>query len=73
MQELIQQIVERAGISEESAGQAVDAVIAYMKEHAPPAFSSQIETYLNSDAATSAVGAAKGALGGMFGKRDDTQ
>jgi hypothetical protein len=73
MQELIQQIVERAGISEESAGQAVDAVIAYMKEHAPPAFSSQIETYLNGDAATSGAGVATGALGSVFGKRDDTQ
>ncbi|HKW53131.1 MAG TPA: hypothetical protein VJO12_05520 [Stellaceae bacterium] len=73
MQELIQQIVERAGISEESAGQAVDAMIAYVKEHAPAPVASQIETYLGSDTATSAVGAAKGALGGMFGKRGDTE
>jgi hypothetical protein len=35
MQGLVQLIVERAGISEESATQAVDTIITYVKEHAP--------------------------------------
>jgi nucleoid DNA-binding protein len=70
MQELIQQIVERAGISEDAATQAVSAVIDYVKQHAPAPIASQLENYITGDTAASAVGAAKGALGGMFGKRD---
>lgn len=73
MQELIQQIAERAGISEESAEQAVDAVIAYVKEHAPTPVAAQLEAFLVGDMGKSAVGAAKGALSGMFGKRDADQ
>lgn len=70
MQELVQLIVERAGISEEAAAQAVDTVVAYVKEHAPAPIAAQLETYLTGETATSAIGAAKGALGSMFGKGD---
>lgn len=73
MQELIQQIVERAGISEQSAEQAVDTVIAYVKEHAPAPVAAQLENYLSGESGQSAVGAAKGALGSMFGKRGTDQ
>ena len=70
MRELVQLIVERAGISEESATQAVDAVVAYVKEHAPAPIAAQIENYLTGEPAASAIGGAKGVLGGMFGKGD---
>lgn len=70
MQELVQLIVERTGISEESATQAVDAVIAYVKQRAPAPVAAQLENYLTGETAASAVGAAKGALGSMFGKGD---
>lgn len=73
MQELIQRIVDQAGISEESAQQAVDAVIAYVKEHAPAPVASQLESYLASDQGAAALGAAKSGLGRMFGKRGDTE
>jgi hypothetical protein len=71
MQELIDRIVERTGISQDTAVNAVDEVINYVKEHAPAPVASQLESYLTGDAAASAVGAAKGALGGMFGKREE--
>jgi Arc/MetJ family transcription regulator len=70
MQELIQQIVQRAGISEESATAAVAALMDYVKQRAPAPIAAQLEQYLTGDAAASAVGAAKGALGGMFGRRE---
>jgi nucleoid DNA-binding protein len=70
MQELIQLIVERAGISEESATKAVETVIAYVKDHAPGPVAAQLENYLTGETAASAIGAAKGALGSMFGKGD---
>jgi hypothetical protein len=71
MHELIQQIVERTGISEETATKAVDTVVDYIKAHAPAPIASQVENYLSDEGATSAAGAATGALGGMFGKRDE--
>jgi len=71
MNELIQKIVDQAGISEDSATQAVSAVIDYVKQHAPAPVASQLEKYLTDDTAGSIVGAAQGALGGMFGKRKD--
>jgi hypothetical protein len=49
MQELVQRIVERAGISEESATQAIDTVIAYVKEHAPAPIAAQVESYLTGE------------------------
>ena len=70
MQELIQQVVDRAGISEELATAAVAAVMDYIKQHAPAPISAQFEQYLSGDAAASVVGAAKGAIGGIFGKRE---
>lgn len=72
MQELIQHIVDGAGISEDSATKAVNEVIDYVKQHAPAPIAAQLETYLTGDTATAAVGAAKGALGGVFGK-DETK
>lgn len=70
MQELVQLIVERTGISEEAATQTVDAVIAYVKQHAPAPVAAQLENYLTGETSASALGAVKGALGGMFGKGD---
>jgi nucleoid DNA-binding protein len=70
MQELIQRLVDRAGISEEQAGQAVDTIVAYVKEHAPAPVATQIETLLTSEQGEAALGAAKSAIGGMFAKRE---
>jgi len=70
MNELIQKIVDQAGISEDSATQAVRVVIDYVKQHAPAPIASQLETYLTDDKAASVAGAAGSALGGLFKKRD---
>lgn len=68
-QELVQRIVDSTGISEDAANKAIDAVVNYVKEHAPAPIASEVESYLTGDATI--AGAAQGALGGMFGKRDD--
>ncbi len=70
MQELISQIADRAGISEDSATTAVNEVIEYVKQHAPAPIATQLENYLTGDPAGAAVGAGKAALGEMLGKRD---
>lgn len=68
MQELVQQVMERAGISEQSAIAAVAAVMDYIKQRAPAPVAAQLEQYLTDDTAKSVVGAAEGALGQMFGE-----
>ncbi len=43
MNELISRVVDRAGISEESAIQAVDVMLSYLKERLPPPITAQIQ------------------------------
>jgi hypothetical protein len=71
MQELVQRVVDQTGIPEETATQVIDVIVGYVKEHAPAPIANQIESYLTGEGATSSVGAAAGALGGMFGKKKD--
>lgn len=78
MQALIQQIVERTGVSEDTATQAVNVVIGYVKDRAPAPVAAQVENYLrgeggDTDTGSSLIGAAKSALGGMFGKRGESK
>lgn len=68
MQELIQKIVDHAGISEASANQAITEVIDYVKQHAPAPVASQLETYLSGETASATMDVAKSALGGLMGK-----
>jgi len=68
MQELIQKIVDHAGISETSANQAISEVIDYVKQHAPAPVASQLETYLSGDVASESIEAGKAVLGGLMGK-----
>ncbi len=68
MRELIQRVMDESGISEDAATRAVNAVIGYLKQRAPAPIASQIDQYVSDDAGASVVGAAKGALGGMFGQ-----
>lgn len=68
MDELIKQVVSKAGINGEQAKSAVDAVIGFLKERLPGPIADQIEGLISGD-----EGAAKGledlakGLGGLFG------
>ena len=62
MDELIKRVMQKAGISEDQARQAVSAVINYLKERLPAPIAAQV------DGALSNQGVA-GALGGLFGKK----
>lgn len=75
MEELIKQVSERAGISEEQAQKAVATVMGYLKTALPGSVSGQLDGVLG--AGTGAVGdlASRagdlvGGLGGMLGKKD---
>jgi nucleoid DNA-binding protein len=64
MQELVKSISEKAGISEEQAQKALDAVVEYAKEKVPPAFQGMVDGLLKGEK-PSGLG---GLMGGLFGK-----
>ena len=76
MDQLIAQITQRTGISDEQARQAVEIAINFIKTKLPPALGSQLDSLLNSqgnagtgsplDSVTSQL---PGGLGDMFGKK----
>ncbi len=76
MNELIQQVAQRTGLSEEKAKTAVDTVVNFLKDKLPSPIAGQIDNALSG--AGGAIGSAGGAvmdkagdmLGGIFGKKD---
>ena len=66
MDELIKQVTKKAGISEDQAKKAVDAVLGFLKTKLPKPVAAQIEGVLKGD-----VGGLKGAaskVGGLIKK-----
>jgi hypothetical protein len=62
MNELVQQVCQRTGLSEDKANDAVSTVISYLKNKLPGPIGSQIDSALQGGGVT-------GALGGVFGKK----
>ena len=75
MDELIKQVSERTGISEDKAKTAIDTVVGFLKERLPSPIAGQVDNVLNSSAG--AIGSAGDAiadkagdlLGGIFGNK----
>jgi uncharacterized protein (DUF2267 family) len=63
MDELINQITQRTGISENQARQAVEVVANFIKQRAPGPIASQIDNFLGGQGAQGGQG-----LGGMMGQ-----
>ncbi len=62
MDELIQQVAQKAGISQDQARQAVTVVINFLKERLPAPIAAQVDGILKNPGAA-------GALGGLLGKK----
>ena len=76
MEELIRQVTERAGISEEQARTAVSTVLGHLKKSLPGSISSQLDTVVGGGAGavgdlTSRAGEIVGGLGGMLGGKKE--
>lgn len=67
MEELIKQVSEKAGITEDQARTAVETVAAYLKERVPSAYSGYIDSFMSGG--TGGGGGLGSLLGGMFGKK----
>ncbi len=62
MDELVKLIVQKTGISEDQARQAVSVVVGYLKDRLPAPIAAQVDGILNNPGVA-------GALGGLFGKK----
>ncbi len=65
MDELIKQVSERAGISEEQAKAAVEAVAGFLKERVPAPYNSYVDNFLGGDGENG--GGLLDTLSGTFG------
>ena len=61
MEELVNKMVEKVGISRETA----EKVVAFLKEHA-----AEVPKWLQSDAAQDLLNKVRGGLGGLFGAKE---
>jgi hypothetical protein len=64
--ELIKQVSEKAGISEQQARIAVETVMDYAKAKLPPGLASQVEGMISGKTDLSGLG---GMMGGMLGQK----
>jgi hypothetical protein len=70
MDQLIKQVVERTGISEDQARTAVQTVLGFVKDRLPAPIASQVDSVVGGGAGgglAEKAGDALGGLGGMFG------
>ena len=71
MNEIIQRLAEKTGLSEDKASAAVDTIMGFLKEKLPAPIASQIESVMSGGAGAGGEpsGVAAG-LTGMFGKKE---
>lgn len=71
LNDIIQKVSEKVGISNEQATMAVNTVIGILKEKLPAPLSSQIDSLLSggTSAAGGALDSAKNLVGGLFNKK----
>jgi uncharacterized protein (DUF2267 family) len=62
MDELVQMVAQKAGISQDQARQAVTVVINFLKERLPAPIAAQVDGVIQNPGVA-------GALGGLFGKK----
>lgn len=69
MDQIVQQVVDRTGISHEQAQQAVQVVMGFLREKLPAPVASQVDSLLGGQPTGDVAQQAMGALGGMFGNK----
>ena len=69
MDEIVQQVAQRAGIPEDKARTAVQVVLSQLEKRLPPPIASQLSAHLSgSGTGGTGLGDVTKGLGGMFGK-----
>lgn len=73
MNELINMVAQRSGISEDKARMAVDTVVGFLKNRAPAGLSGQIDSLIGGGESAAGGGMASGIaskVGGLLGKKE---
>ncbi len=68
MDELVKQVSEKTGLSEEKSKIAVETVLNYLKDKLPDPIAGQIDNVLGGGE-SDALGNLAGGLGGLFGNK----
>lgn len=72
MDELVNQVCQKTGISQDQARQAVQTVIGFLKDKLPGPIAAQLDGVLGGQGSAGGIaGQAGQALGGMFGGSGD--
>jgi hypothetical protein len=69
MDELINLVVQKTGISNEQARMAVDTVLDFLKSKLPAPMAGQVDSLLAGGDVMTNLGGLAGGLGGLFGKK----
>ena len=69
MDELIKQVSEKTGLSEEMAQTAVETVVGYLKDMLPDPIAGQIDGLLGGGGMPQDLGGLAGGLGDLLGKK----
>ncbi len=70
MNEIVQPLVKKTGLSEEKAAMAVDVVLGYLKEKLPSPLGTQIDNLMvGGEGMTDKLGGIISGLGGMLGRK----
>lgn len=71
MNEMIQRLIEKTGLSEEQASAAATTVLGFLKEKLPGPVASQIDSLMAGGGGIGEkLGGLGGSIGGMFGKKE---
>ncbi len=74
MNELINQITQRTGISENQAQQTVQVVANFLKQRLPGPAAAQLDNFISQGGQGKGMGGSMGqSMGGMFGGSDQPQ
>ncbi len=69
MDEVVQLVSQKTGLSEEMSRTAVEIVINYLKEKLPASLAGQIDNVLSGSGQIDDIGDLAGGLGGLFGQK----
>jgi hypothetical protein len=68
MNDLIEQVAQKTGLSADKARTAVETVLSHLKTILPAPLAGQIDSALSGEGASNALGEVGKKLGGLFGK-----
>lgn len=69
MDELVKEVAQKTGISEDAAKTAVETVVSFLKDKLPAPLAGQIDGVLASPGTAKMVSDLADGLGGIFGKK----